>query len=477
MNDQEPTTGTQQDPTVPFRRLYERVIAPGLCTHCGTCVGLSGGALEFRETGAGPLPTPSEGPEADPALPAEAFEACPGRGLHYPSLSRFVFGEEQKDWLAGHVERSYIAFATDDEIRRAGASGGVITQVMVSLLERGEVDGVVTLRHGQPRPWLSQPVIARSPQAIREGSQSVYVPVPVNTILERLADGPARLAYVGLPDQVASLRKLQELRDPRAERIRMVVGPYVGTSMYSGAIRSFLRAHGIRSLEEVAEIRYREGEWPGHLMVRTTEGRVIRSPKFHYNYLIPFYITRACLLTMDFTNELTDISVGDAWSPQYEERGEGYSVVLARSPRAVGLLTDLAESGALHLQEVPLQEALSMHGHMLDFKKRGAYIRAQARRLTGLAAPDFGVRPARIPLSRVLVELVISGLFIAGRTAPARWLIERAPIGLLGPLFDKLRKWWKELSKPLKRKGLWELEFHVSAAGDGASEKEPFPGG
>lgn len=469
--------GAEPGPRIPFRRLQERVIAPGLCTHCGTCVGLSGGALEFQETDAGPLPVPREGSGPNPSLPAAALDTCPGKGLDYPSLSRFVFGEPPGDWLAGHVKRPYIAYATDSQIRRSGASGGVITQIMLSLLEDGQVDGVVTLRHGEPRPWLSRPVIARSPEAIRAGSQSVYVPVPVNTILDQIDGSSGPLAYVGLPDQVASLRRLQQLGDPRAEMIRFVVGPYVGTSMYSGAIRSFLRAHGIRSLEEVDAIRYREGEWPGHLMVRTKQGRVLRSPKFHYNYLIPFYITRACLLTMDFTNELTDISVGDAWSPEYEARGAGYSVVLARSPQAVELIADLAERGSLHVEQVPLQEALSMHGHMLDFKKRGAYVRAQARRLIGLPAPDFGLRPARVPLSRVAVELIISGLFVVGRTRAARWLIERLPIGLLGPLFDTLRKWWKDLSKPVKRRGLWQQEFLVTSAKDEADEKEPSPGG
>ncbi len=95
-----------------------------------------------------------------------------------------------------------------------------------------------------------------------------------------------------LPDQVASLRVLQQAGHPAAANVRYVLGPYVGTNMYFAAIESYLRANGIHSLDEVAELRYREGEWPGYLMIRTRHGRVLRAEKFYYNYLIPFYITQ-----------------------------------------------------------------------------------------------------------------------------------------------------------------------------------------
>ncbi|MCZ7666239.1 MAG: Coenzyme F420 hydrogenase/dehydrogenase, beta subunit C-terminal domain [Chloroflexi bacterium] len=36
---------------------------------------------------------------------------------------------------------------------------------------------------------------------------------------------------------------------------------------------------------------------------------------------------------MDFTNELSDISVGDAWHPRYEAQGAGFSVVAARTEK------------------------------------------------------------------------------------------------------------------------------------------------
>ena len=153
------------------------------------------------------------------------------------------------------------------------------------------------------------------------------------------------LAYVGLPDQVAALRQLQMLGHRGAQKVRYVLGPYVGTNMYSGAIESFLRANGIYSIDDVDELRYRDGEWPGHLMIRTRWGQVLKAEKFHYNYLIPFYITQSTLYSVDLSNELTDISVGDAWHPRYEAKGGGYSVVVARSQQGEDLLRTMQNAG------------------------------------------------------------------------------------------------------------------------------------
>ena len=136
-------------------------------------------------------------------------------------------------------------------------------------------------------------------------------------------------------------------------------------------------------------------------------------------------------------------------------------MVAARTPQAEALLQEMAAAGALVLDETSLDDALSMHGHMLDFKKRGAFIRLNWRRKLGRRVPDFGYRPAHIPPSRQLVELVISGIFLVGGTRPARRLIEALPLSLVGPLFNTLRKTWKDLSKPTKRKGLAGVEFEI----------------
>jgi coenzyme F420 hydrogenase subunit beta len=278
----------------------------------------------------------------------------------------------------------------------------------------------------------------------------------MNLILKETVDFPGRLGYVGLPDQVASLRSLQRLGHPGALKVDYVFGLYMGTGIYLGAIESFLRMNGVRSLDEVAELRYRYGEWPGHLHIKTRSGKIIQAKKFYYNYLIPFYITQTSLLSVDFTNELADLSVGDAWHPKYEASGGGFSVIISRTSKAEKLLQDMKLSGELVAEQVEPEEAMSMHSHMLDFKKRGAFIRIQWLSVLGHPVPDYGYEPKYIPLSRRMVEIVISVIFLVCRMKLARRILEFIPISVIGPIFDGLRRFWKTLSKPTKRRGVFE---------------------
>jgi coenzyme F420 hydrogenase subunit beta len=232
--------------------------------------------------------------------------------------------------------------------------------------------------------------------------------------------------------------------------------------MYRGAVRAFLRAHGVKDGVAIAKLEWRAGEWPGHLRVETADGRVFTAHKFYYNYLIPFYVSRNCQITPDFSNELADLSVGDAWSPDLEAAGGGHSVVVARSGRAVEVLEEMAAAGLLALEPVAFERAAAMHGHMIDFKKRGSFLRLERQRRRGLPVPELGYRPVEIPWDRRLAETVISGSFAVGRQRWARWLVRQLPIGIVGPAFDLLRKRWKAVSKPTKRRGLAEVRFEVT---------------
>jgi coenzyme F420 hydrogenase subunit beta len=272
-------------------------------------------------------------------------------------------------------------------------------------------------------------------------------------ILSRLEPGK-RYAITLVPEQAAALRWLQTAGDKRARQIVFVLGPYTGTALYPAAIDTFLCSQGVPADDAVESLQWRAGEWPGYLEIRTRAGRTLRSKKIYYNFLIPFFVTQGSLQSMDFANEFCDLSVGDAWSPKFEAAGGGHSVVVTRSAQMEAIVAAQVAAGTLALDEVDPLTATEMHGHMIDFKKRGGFIRNQWRRALGLQAPDYGIRPERIPPSRYLVELIVSGLFVVGRTGAARWVVAQIPERVIGPLFNRLRLSWKAASKPTKRKGL-----------------------
>lgn len=440
-------------------RLQEKVIQAGICTGCGACVALDEtGRAHMEDTPFGPQPV---FPAALSDLPDLAWAVCPGKGIDYTALYKTHYDRLPKNWMLGCFQHVRTGYSADPEIRRAGASGGVISHTLIHLLEQGLIDAAVVVRQGAPEPDKARAVIARSRADILAAAQSVYIPVSLLDILPKLK-AKEKYAMTCLPEHAAALRLLQHAGHAQARQIRFVLGPYTGTAFYPAAIRCYLRSKNVTDDDRVVSLKWRAGEWPGYMEIVTASGQTFRSPKFYYNFLIPFFITQTSLQSMDFTNEFCDLSVGDAWSPRFETAGGGHSVITTRTAEMEQVVQDMEQHRLLATTVEEPMQTLAMHGHMLDFKKRGSYIRNRIRRMLGKQAPAYGLKPRPLPASRIAVELVIDFIFLVCGTQSARWLVARIPETVIGPLFNRLRLGWKALSKPTKRKGLGQLTMETT---------------
>ena len=446
----------KQKLTADFASLKAQVIDTGLCTRCGGCVGVCpDDALEFDDVLGDCLPQQ----KAECSDCGVCHTACSGGEVIFPELNQQVFGRQPENMLLGQFENLFVGHAAEGAVRSRGASGGVVTAVLCYLLEQGTVDGAVVLGMDEGEPWKAQVRIARTPEEVQAAAQSKYSLSPVNTILRELEKLEGRFAYVGLPCQVHSLRKLQAADHPAAQKITHVIGSYCGTILQFDAVRSFLRNNGVHDIEQVADLQYRAGEWPGQMQVTLKNGEILALKKFYANYLIPFFMADRCKLCTDLANEFADIACGDAWAPVYEERGLGWSLVMGRTEHGAALLDEMAAAGKLSLQPLAEDQAVSMHSHMLDFKKRGAFLRMETRRRHGRPVPEYGFWPDEIPRQRRVFEAILGSIFWLCSLRISRWLIEHFPVRITGQLFEQARLAWKRLTRTTKRKGLGHATF------------------
>ena len=431
----------------------QRVIDHNLCNRCGTCVGLAGGKILFSDkTG---MYKPIIDTSLQENMASEIYPYCSGKGFDFPAFRKTLYGPDARSHdFIGAYRQIYIGYARDEKVRKNAASGGILSAILLWLLEKGKVDGVVTLAMSDEEPWLTKPVIATTAEEILEAAQSKYIISSTNELLPEIGGFKGTLAYVGLPGQVQSIRLLQSRHHPLVSNIKYVFGPFYGNTLHFSSVKSFLRSHHVRDHTLISRLYFRYGEWPGNMRIELKDGRIFELPKFHANYLIPFHILKNSLLCTDLTNEYTDISGGDAWAPEYEERGKGFSMIIERSSAGSEILKEMMENGYIDLIPVSEEEAIKMHSHGYDLKKRGTFIRMKFRRWMGVPNPDYGYKLKGFSFQRHLMEIVIDLMFLMLGTRPARYLVERISPSFIGRIFEKTRKIWKKATHRIKRENL-----------------------
>lgn len=446
-----------------FDTLERDIITAGLCTRCGTCVGLCGASnLVFTDPLGECLPSRKD-KAACTGCHIRCDAACPGPGIDLPSLAARIFGTAAPDLLLGHARAFHVGWSTTPEVRRQGSSGGVITGLLADLLERGEIDGVACLVDNPENPLQPCPVVARDRATLMQAQQSKYSLAPVNQILAETALLPGRFAIVGLPHQVHALRLLQAARHPSVANITLILGSYCGVEQHFTAVAAFLAKHGIGDLSQVARVEYRAGAWPGALRVTLRDGRTFEIEKFYANYMSLFYPVERSLLCVDLTNELADISFGDAWSTEFEDLREGYSLVVVRSEAGETAVNGAIGSGAIVLQPSDRDKALEMHSHGLYNKKIAVWARMELRRWLGGGVPAWGYTVDRRPKQR-MVGLVIAAIFALARTGLARWTLSLLPLDLVGKTFLLIRRRWRRATRPGRHTDMRTL-FRVRLTG------------
>lgn len=431
----------------------KKIMHSHLCNRCGSCVGLSDGAIKFTEREGRYYPTIVDKLNEDKVN--LIWEACSGKYFNFIKYQRLFYeGVSNFHVYTGSYERIGVSYSTNPKIRANGASGGVISTILIYLLEKGYIQGVVTLRMNPKKPWLNEPIIATTRKEILDSSQSKYCISSVNEILPDLESFKGDLAYVGLPPQVQSIRKLQAIKHPSVENIKYIFGPFYGNTLHFSSVISLLRTYGEKDYRQISKLYFRYGEWPGNMRIEMKNGRIIELKKFHANYLIPFHILKNSLLCTDLTNEFTDISGGDAWAPVYEERGKGFSLIIIRTKQGDDLIRRMVDDDYLTFNQISENEAITMHSHGYDLKKRGTFIRIKLRKLFGMQVPDYGYQLSGFPLSRYLMEIVISLLFNLMSTKLGHWLIGLFPPEFIGNIFEKARIFWKKSTYKIKRTDL-----------------------
>jgi coenzyme F420 hydrogenase subunit beta len=233
-------------------------------------------------------------------------------------------GEARSVEGIGHVYESYTA-RVEPTIEGA-QDGGVVSALLISLLEAGEIDGALVARESRDEPWKGEAFLARTPEEVRQSAGSFYNQTLALAHVDfegyELPPNP-RVAVVGTPCEIEGIKAMQARPwtwgSSRVEAITLTVALLCTKSFnYEKLMLEEVRDNRGVDLEEVGRVDVMRGK----LIVEDKSGQTIFEEPirdFHGAAL------KGCDECADFMGHAADISVGSVGS------AEGYSSVLIRT--------------------------------------------------------------------------------------------------------------------------------------------------
>lgn len=375
------------------RETVDKVVKAGLCTSCGVCAGsCHKGCISFCEGRERNVPVIDHDACVACGL---CYDVCPGKGIELNRLTEQSFSNEpqiHRDNYAGFYRHAYVGHSTDYEIRMHCATGGMVTQFLTWLLEKGEIDGAIVVRFKKDNPLKPEPFIATTKEELWESRSSKYVVLSHDTVAKKVANGLYKnLVVVGLPCQTQGWRLLAEKNKRVKEAIKGYFSIYCSINKTKLSMDYYLQRYNINA-PEIGRFAFRDDGCMGYMKFENKQGEAMkRIPyKSYWFGSHSFFTNPRCLMCIDQLGELADISFGDIHIKPYSDDTIGTNSIIARSSYWDELLNKCREENKIMLEEIPIETLVRSQVYCKSYKKGAggkAYIKI--KKFFGKETPSY----------------------------------------------------------------------------------------
>jgi len=268
------------------------------------------------------------------------LEVCPGKGL--PSNI-----PEFDDAFWGHNISAYLGHANDVELWKNGQSGGIVSALLLFLLEADLIDGAIVNNFDLQKKRPSA-IIARNRADIVGAQGSIYAQSAVNEVALKTRERVAAVV-LGCQAEGIMLSRINKVHHPSPT---YTIG-LMCAGNYSGKMIDRLLSKSKLDKERSTSFKFRDKHevgWPGDLAVKTSTasyrvrrdvpGAVRSEGDMEFTRIRSHYWNYRCLFCFDQMNVFSDVVVGDPWGVNDANKELGESVFIARTTKGEKIIED-----------------------------------------------------------------------------------------------------------------------------------------
>lgn len=370
-----------------FANLTETVINGGYCIGCGACAVMSNSAIKMDLDDYGRyVPTVTQSCQQQ-EMSASVSTVCPfsEQASNEDQISQKLFSQDcQYHPKIGYYLKTYAGYAAEGDFRQLGSSGGIGTWIVSELLSQGLIDGVIHVKQRNPSDndgRLFHYQLSTTVEEVRQGAKTRYYPIEMSEVIELIRNRPGNYAIVGIPCFLKAIRLLSQQDKILAERIKFCVGLICGHLKSTAFAKMLAWQCGIAPEQLLSiDFRYKLPEANankyGIKVVGKKEGKLVSDVQpvkdlYGSDWGLGFFKYKACDYCDDVVAETADITVGDAWLPQYVNDSLGTNVLIIRNPVIHNLIKQATAEGRLELDEISAEDVVRSQASGFRHRREG----------------------------------------------------------------------------------------------------------
>jgi coenzyme F420 hydrogenase subunit beta len=372
------------------------VVNSGSCSGCGACAVVSQGAIEMQLQ-----PNRTYLPVQISKVKGKVPNVCP---FTSNSFSRQEIGTVKSGLNAKTAQLigSYNflgAGRVNDESIYQSSSGGLTSWLLEKLLDLNMVDGIIHVGNvaATDQTSLFEYSISTNSKEIQAKKGSKYYATNFQEVLTSINAGNKNYAFVGVPCFVNAI-DLMRLHDPKwNNRILYTIGLVCGhlkSQLYAEALAwqldvkpdeiervDFrLKTEGAPSSNYKFGVKtFNEPDW------RTRDSKDLIGTNWGHNA----FALSSCNACTDLFAYTSDITLGDAWLPEYEKNPKGTNIFVIRSETLLDIFVKGKESKEITLDTLREDQILESQSGNVSHRVVGYEIRNSKRFRLGNAQSDY----------------------------------------------------------------------------------------